>query len=945
VAALVFLCGCGGGVAIGSGSVQVWPVPASAIVFSDAVPTGYSELYRETEKTIRIDAAINEVASFQLAMAAQGNVPAGVRNIRVTDFRQGAVSVAASHVRLYRELRIPVEDYPAWYLRLTPHLRAKREYPDVLVPLESPKGALPIDLPPGRTEAVWVDVHIPPGTEPGAYSGRIELETGGGATQGLAVLLTVWPFAIPQTRHAPVIAGLDTAGLIRNHVEIDRRPYSPSRLSSEDPFYERAVQVVDQAMRLLHEHRLSPVLWDLRPAQRVVSGGGVELDWSDYDRLVSGIMDGSAFEDRTAAAAWPLPFDERDPSPDLHGGVGSETYERYVADYLSKCVAHFERRGWLDRHFVWVPLSDGTRAERFKAFERIGRLLKRVEPRLRLVCPLSPMSLEPYGYLNDPFVDVSNLVSIWCPPSAEADRTVLARERTVGKQVWLSPGRPPYTGSLSVIASPVDAGSLAWQIYRFGYDGACLSVVNDWGREDAIGPTGSERQLIWSGKPYGLCGPVPSIRLKRLLRGLQDYEYLWLLDRNRRPAIAKLLSTDLFRYGGTECFAEHFLDSRGPGWVTEPAAWSIARGVMARELQVALSEQGDRPQSGQQDDVARFAEEMEWSRLVVAIRRTQVVIEGVKARFEPQDAAGPVHLEATVSFFNATPRPFEGRLLWAGLPQGWTADDDGRPIGPIEPTRGARVVIGAKARVIQPNTDGIVPVQFVLQPSQGEPTVFTGRLCVLVAQRIGKPFVVDGRLDDWPLATNVASDFLLVGAGEVPKTGRASPNRPSQLTTVFACSDDEALYIAFNCAESDLAGRRITRSNYVEYDDLWPVGEDLVEMVLDPSGQAVGPGDLYHVVVKANGAVLAEKGIRCLDRVAPVSSWASGITAAVDDGLRPGCWTVEIRIPLASLGKRGDVIGANFARFDARRGEYSSWTACRSHIYSPITLGNMQLGR
>jgi len=943
-AALSLLVGCGGGVSIGSGGVRIWPVPASAVIFSDSPPVSYPDIYSSTEKSIRINAAVNEIVSFQLAMRAEGTAPAGVRNLRLTDFRQSGAVISVSRVRAYRELRIPVEDYPAWYLRLTPYLRARREYPDVLVPLESPEGALPIDLPAGRTEAVWVDIHVPPGTEPGAYTGQVHVETGG-ATQSMAISLTVWPFAIPQTRHAPVIAGIDTASLIRNHVEIDGRPYSPSRLSSEDPFYERAVAVIDQAMRLLHEHRLSPVLWDLRPVQRVVAGGGVELDWSDYDRLVSGIMDGSAFEDRTAAAAWPLPFDERDPSPDLHGGPGSESYERYVADYLRRCVAHFEQRGWLDRHFVWVPLSDETRAERFRAFERMGRLLRQVEPRLRLVCPLSPMSLEPYGHLGDPFVDLSALVGVWCPPSAEADRAALARQRAAGKQVWLSPGRPPYTGSLSVIASPVEAASLAWQVYRFGYDGACLPIVNEWAGTDAPGLIGSESQLIWPGKPYGLPGPVPSIRLKRLLRGAQDYEYLWLLDRNRRPAIARLLSTDLFRYGGTECFNEHFLDSRGPGWVTEPTAWSMARRLMARELQAAFSEQGDRPQTGQPDDVARFAEEMEWTRLVSAIRRTQVVIEGVKVRFEPQDVASPAHLEATVSFFNATPRPFQGKLTWAGLPQGWRPADDGRSIGPIEPTRGARVVIAAKARVIQPNTDGIVPVQFALQPAQGEPAMFKGRLCVLTAQRIGKPFVVDGRLDDWPLATNVASDFLLVGAGEVPKIGRATPDRPSQLTTVFACNDDEALYIAFNCAESRMGDRQIGRSNYVRYDDLWPVGEDLVEIVLDPTGQAVGPGDLYHIIVKANGALVAEKGIQCLDRVAPVSPWASGITAAVDDQFRPGCWTVEMRIPLASLEKRGDVIGVNFARFDARGGEYSSWTACRSHIYSPIALGNMQLGR
>lgn len=941
-AALAFLAGCVSGAGTPR-AVQIWPVPASSVVFPDSVPASDPQVFSESEKAIRLDGAINEIVSFQLALKAAAPGGAAVRNLTVSDFRQGDAVIPAERTRIYRERRIVVEDYPAWYLRLTPHLKKSRAYPDVLIPIAAPQGALPIELLPDCTEAVWVDVHVPPGTEPGAYSGRVQVQTEGGATQSLDVRLTVWPFAIPQTRHIAVVAGIDTAALLRHHVAVDGRPYSPSRLSREDPFFEKASAVVDDTVRLLHEHRLSPVLWDLRPARRMAADGTLDLDWSDYDRLVSGIMDGSAFEDRAAALAWPLPIDEREPSPDLHGGLGSPTYERLITDYLRKCVAHFEQRGWLDRHFVWMPMASGSRAERYRTFERLGRLFKGVDSRLRLVCPLSPMSLEPYGYLNDPFIDLSPFVDIWYPPADQADGRAMARQRAANKRAWLSPGRPPYSGSLSVIASPTDAESLAWQAYRFGYEGICLPVVNDWGGAEREGPADSERKLLWPGRPYGLGGPVPSIRLKRLLRSVQDYEYLWVLDRNQRPAVATILAGDLFRYAGTDCFNEHFLDSRGPGWVTDERAWAMARRLMARELQIALRRQGGGG-DGQPQEALALQEQLEWSRLVAAVRRTQVVVEGVKARFEPQDVAAPVRVEATVSFFNATPRPFEGHLSWTSLPEGWKPEDN-KAVGPLQPTRSARTVIRASAPVIRPNTDGVVPVQIALQETDGEPSLFRGRLCILLSQRIGKPVVIDGRLDDWPLATNVASDFVLVGATDVPKTGRPSPDRPSQLTTVFACNDDEALYVAFNCAEIDLAGRRITRSNYIRYDDLWPTGEDLVEMVLDPTGQAVGPGDLYHIIVKANGALIAEKGIQCLDRVAPVAPWPAAITAAVDDRARPDCWTAEVRIPLSALGQRGDVIGINFARLDPRRGEYSAWTACRSHLYSPIALGNMQLGR
>lgn len=939
------LAGCGTGSPLGSRQIDVWAVPASETVFPGQQPTSHADVYSEADKAVQLEAAINEIISFQLALKSSAGGTVAVNNIRLTDFRQGDATIPVNCIRVFRQVRSLIQDYPAWYLRLTPYLRAPREYPDVLVPLAAPKGALPILLEPDRAEAVWVDIHVPPGTEPGVYSGKVRVETSAATGQSMDVRLTVWPFAIPQTRHLPIIAGVDIAALLRGHLEVDGRPYSPSRLSGEDPYYDRAMIVVDAAMRLIHEHRASPVLWDLRPARRIQAGGQVELDWSDYDKLVSGTMDGSAFEDRAVASAWPLPIDERDPSPEAYGGIGSADYERFIAEYLRKCLSHFQQQGWLDRHFVWLPMPGGDRAAQYRSFERMAGILMRAEPRLRLTCPLSPMSLEPYGYLRDPFVDVSSLVGIWCPPPQEADSAALSRQRAAGKQVWLTAGRPPYTGSLSTIASPAEVEGIGWQAYRFGYDGVCLPLVNDWRSTGKVDAADSERQLLWPGRPYGLGGPVPSIRLKRLLRGAQDYEYLWLLDRNRRPAVAKLLSTDIFRYAGTDCFNEHFLDSRGPGWVTDPKVWASARRLMARELQTALRDQAGSAAAGRQEDGIRLEEQMEWSRLIAAVRKLQVTIEGVKARFDPQDKATPVHLEATVSFFNATARPMEGRVSWVSLPQGWKAEESARAIGPLQPTRGARAVVRAKANVVQPNTDGVVPIEVALQQSQGQPSVFKGRLCVLMSQRIGKPLVIDGRLEDWPLATNVASDFILVGAGDVPKIGRSSPDRPSQLTTVFACNDDDAIYLAFNCAENEMAGRVVTRSNYVRYDDLWPVGEDLVEIVLDPAGQAVGPGDLLHIVVKANGAVITEKGVQPLDRVAPVVNWASGITAAVDDQSQANCWTVELRIPLASLGKRGDVIGVNFARFDARRGEYSSWAAARSHIYSPITLGNMQLGR
>jgi hypothetical protein len=113
--------------------------------------------------------------------------------------------------------------------------------------------------------------------------------------------------------------------------------------------------------------------------------------------------------------------------------------------------------------------------------------------------------------------------------------------------------------------------------------------------------------------------------------------------------------------------------------------------------------------------------------------------------------------------------------------------------------------------------------------------------------------------------------------------------------------------------------------------------------VLKAAGNAVLPQDLLHIAIKGNGAVVTEKGAPCLAKVGGHGDWPGEVVAAIDDRSQPDRWTAEIRIPLKSLGKTSPVWGINFGRFNARLGEYSSWSGARRYLYSPVSLGNIQL--
>lgn len=927
-------------------AAQIWAVPDFAVILPDASPELENEVYSNAAGIIRLQSAINEIISLQIALKSRKNALI-VGDFSLTELRQGEHVIPTEQVRLYRELRVTATDYPAWFLRLTPELRAAREYPDVLVPMFAPVGGLPFEVQPGRTEAVWMDIHVPPGTVPGNYRGKLRIGARGGLARELDVSLEVWPFAIPHTRHLAMIAGVNTAALLRHHVEVGGQPYAPARLSFEDPASQKAVAVVDGTLRILHEHRLSPVLTDVYPLARLSPEGRPELDWADYDRLITGILEGTLFDDRSAAVAWPLPVSLASPPPEAYGGWGSPAHQQAIADYLRQSAAHFREKGWFDRHFVWMPLPGAGRAEQYEQFERFGTWALEAEGRLNVLCTLAPQPMSPYGWLNDPFRDVSRLVGTWCPPASLADPAELRRQRKNGRGTWFMPDRPPFAGSLSLMAPAVHARSLAWQAHRFECGGVFLPAVNSWADEGGARVEGSEAALIWPGKPYGLSHPVPSIRLKRLLRGLQDYEYLWLLERNRRPAIAQLIAADLFAYGGTLCYGEHCLDGRPNGWEADPSVWSLARRLMARELLAAFEDEqaGKRELTTPEEDMVRFEQQIEWARLSNAVRGLRATVEGVRVDIDRTDTRTPVRLEAAVSLYNATREPFTGTIQFAGLPEDWTVENPGAAIDRLESRRFARRIVSAKVPAFFPNPDGVFNVQTaVVGQDGGQITASPARISAIVSQRLTRPLKLDGRLDDWPLGTtNVAGDFVLVGALDVPKQGRGSPDRPSQGTIVFVCHDSDYLYIGFNCADDRMSDRIISRGNTVRYDDLWPSGEDLVEVVLDPARKAVDAGGLLHFVVKANGAVVSEQGVPCLASVARHSDWPADVAAALDDTSQPDRWTVEIRIPLKALAGKPGVWGVNFGRYNARLGEYSSWSGARRHLYSPASLGNLSV--
>ena len=210
----------------------------------------------------------------------------------------------------------------------------------------------------------------------------------------------------------------------------------------------------------------------------------------------------------------------------------------------------------------------------------------------------------------------------------------------------------------------------------------------------------------------------------------------------------------------------------------------------------------------------------------------------------------------------------------------------------------------------------------------------------LIVGRTASPPKVDGKLDDWPMRVgNTARDFRLIG-----RRGRKGSGLAQRQSQFFLLCDEANLYIAARCGEPNPSGMVTRPNNIVHYEQLMACGEDLVEILLDPGGKAAGPEGLYHLVVKPNGVLVTERGVRTDPPLGKTVHWSPAATVAI--GRQNGAWTVEMSVPLAAFGEDGKAAfwRANFTRYATQGAEASSWSGAPRYFYDPRNLGTIFMG-
>ena len=527
-----------------SGRIDAWAERASRKLMPDVL----RDPAHGSADEVVLEAARGEWAPFQIvARSRDAGQPLDDVDVAVSDLSgPSGASIPAAEIRRCREYFIAID-------RPSPggvpgNEREPGEYPDPLIPFTDPYGdaavGAPFSVPAGRSQPVFVDIHVPPGTPPGDYTGSAVVSARGEPSQTIPIALHVWPFELPGERSVSTAYHLGRSAIRSYHGGPDR---------------DRARQqlIFERYERTLHEHRIDTLLPYQGADDPLVAepdGSLATPDWSEFDAAIGPRLDGSYYADGVPQRRFNFGLFKPGAEDGLETDLSDEAYVQAAAE----AARHLRARGWFDRVYVYVFDEPYLHAG---AYERIAHDVE-------LMIQGDPAWRGHFLVTNHFVPELDGSIDIWVPDTKNYDswmwgegtlpgRDFYAARRAAGQELWFYNCLctfPPYAGYDIDTRLGHEPRILMWGDFYEGATGHLYWSTDFWVPEDPwdapinrssfpLGARAGDGFLLYPGDHDGslapagsptdvrIDGPVVSHRLKMIREGLEDWEYFILASR------------------------------------------------------------------------------------------------------------------------------------------------------------------------------------------------------------------------------------------------------------------------------------------------------------------------------------------------------------------------------------------------------------------------------
>lgn len=493
----------------------------------------------QVRPAVQLRAARGEYEPVQIVL--RPTKPLRLLKAEFSPLTSGRDRLAPQHLSLRTVAYVPVQ-YP------TDSLGRPDEYPDPLPPLD-----LPLDIPAGQNQPLWLTVYVPYGTPAKVYKGVLTLQTNRGAVE-VPLELTVYDFELPRTPTLRSGFGISAERIFQYH-----RPRTDAEKQA----------IWDRYMQAFRRARLAPYHFSLRSYAVRLEEGQVKLDFSAFDRDAQRYLDGYGFNS-FVLPIYGLPSGRHPnyaPGEFLGFKEGTPEYERYWTDYMHQLQEHLRSRGWLRKAYIYW--FDEPEEADYPFVRRVNERIKRAAPDLTIMLTEQPEEA------------LVGTVDLWCPLTALVPLEAIRARRAAGEEVWwyvCTGPRAPYA-TLFIDHPGTEMRVWLWQTWKYGVQGILIWETTYWHNPFAYpdrlqDPWIDPMSYVWDasfapgtrqfwGNGDGrlfypprrdpnasnesiIADPIPSLRWECLRDGAEDYEYFvlleqWVREAERKRVDAKLL--------------------------------------------------------------------------------------------------------------------------------------------------------------------------------------------------------------------------------------------------------------------------------------------------------------------------------------------------------------------------------------------------------------------
>lgn len=401
-------------------------------------------------------------------------------------------------------------------------------YPDALLPFDTAIKYKENRIKAGENQGVFVTLKTHEDQPAGEYRGEFTLVIDG-EEYAVPVFATVWDFAVPREVHCQSDFVIGSNGL---------------KLGENDYFPDMYRKYVEKML----EFRLAP--------HRVMQLMNLPYnEGADFVREVRYYTQpGKPYLSTIMLPVYPHPTT----------GIDEPVYKKFVLALAEAAdedkVDYFERAA-VYCGFIDEPQHNGTWDETNRVCKRYEDLKnetadeflangEKTEFRLKIAESMRRVS----NYVTIHFDERIKEVKSWCPGlthmAKHEEREKYRKAALNGNNWWYTCGTGNDRPTLGIEDSVLDPRLMMWMTYDYGLRGTlfwetvqyfkwvfCLeSHVNHEIQIDCYKEavrcardTG-DGYLFYPGKPYGIYGPVESVRLHALRDGMEEFEYLYMLD-------------------------------------------------------------------------------------------------------------------------------------------------------------------------------------------------------------------------------------------------------------------------------------------------------------------------------------------------------------------------------------------------------------------------------